>query len=220
MKIVVFSNDRVKVKQKCPELTVCFGSQLVDFIEELDAADVKLDSYINYITNFDKWTMHHYYAMKNREKYPNMFFYYFPTSLFQISKIEEQDKSKVIDYILKTDEKKLNGRWGYLSLILENANVNGEQLYNSISNNRAIINFSNSFPLKEDAKPDFDKPAEICPTCGQRLTEKQIADNMKRFNDRMTAWQEKHDAKIKQITYDGKQASANVKKYRERSASS
>ena len=128
--------------------------------EEIDTTDVKLDSYINYFTNFDKWTMHHYYAMKNREKYPNMFFYYFPTSLFQISKIEEQDKSKVIDYILKMDEKKLNGRWGYLSLVLENANINGEQLYNSISNNRAIINFSNSFPLKEDAKADFDKSIE------------------------------------------------------------
>ena len=65
------------------------------------------------------------------------------------------------------------------------------------------------------ARPDFDKPAEICPTCGQRLTEKQIADNMKRYNAKLTAWQEKHDAKLKQITYDGKQASANVKKYRE-----
>ena len=148
--------NSTKAKNNLNNIKELFGNS----DEELDAADVKLDSYINYITNFDKWTMHHYYAMKNREKYPNMFFYYFPTSLFQISKIEEQDKSKVIDYILKTDEKKLNGRWGYLSLILENANVNGEQLYNSISNNRAIINFSNSFPLKEDAKPDFDKSIE------------------------------------------------------------
>ena len=131
-----------------------------DSDEVMDTTDIKNDSYINYFTNFDKWTMHHYYAMKNREKYPNMFFYYFPTSLFQISKIKEEDKSKVIDYILKTDEKNLNGRWGYLSLVLDNTTINGEQLYNSISNNRAIINFSNSFPLKEDARPDFDKSIE------------------------------------------------------------
>ena len=54
----------------------------------------------------------------------------------------------------------MNGRWGYLPLILENTNISGEQLYNSISNNRAIINFSNSFPLKKNAKPDFDKSIE------------------------------------------------------------
>ena len=127
---------------------------------EFDSTDIKTDSIINYIKNFEKWTIHHYYAMKYREVYPNMFFYYFPNSLFQLSKIKEEDKSKVIDYILKTDEKQMNGRWGYLPLILENTNISGEQLYNSISNNRAIINFSNSFPLKEDAKPDFDKSIE------------------------------------------------------------
>ena len=79
----------------------------------------------------------------------------------------------------------------------------------------SVNRLKDSWRSEKAAKPDFDKPAEICPTCGQRLTEKQIAENMKRFNDRMAAWQEKHDAKIKQITYDGKQASANVKKYRE-----
>lgn len=38
-RIVVFSNDRVTVRQKCQELTVCFGSQLVDVIEEMDSAE-------------------------------------------------------------------------------------------------------------------------------------------------------------------------------------
>ena len=79
----------------------------------------------------------------------------------------------------------------------------------------SVNRLKDSWRSEKTAKPDFDKPAEICPTCGQRLTEKQIADNMKRYNAKLTAWQEKHDAKIKQITYDGKQASANVKQYRE-----
>lgn len=79
----------------------------------------------------------------------------------------------------------------------------------------SVNRLKDSWRSEKTAKPDFDKPAEICPTCGQRLTEKQIADNMKRYYDKLTAWQEKHDAKIKQITYDGKQASANVKQYRE-----
>lgn len=79
----------------------------------------------------------------------------------------------------------------------------------------SVNRLKDSWRSEKAAKPDFDKPAEICPTCGQRLTEKQIADNMKRYNAKLTEWQEKHDAKLKQITYDGKQASANVKKYRE-----
>lgn len=79
----------------------------------------------------------------------------------------------------------------------------------------SVNRLKDSWRSEKTAKPDFDKPAEICPTCGQRLTEKQIADNMKRYNAKLAAWQEKHDAKLKQITYDGKQASANVKQYRE-----
>jgi len=79
----------------------------------------------------------------------------------------------------------------------------------------SVNRLKDSWRSEKAAKPDFDKPAEICPTCGQRLTEKQIADNMMRYNAKLTEWQEKHDTKIKQITYDGKQASANVKKYRE-----
>ena len=79
----------------------------------------------------------------------------------------------------------------------------------------SVNRLKDSWRSEKAAKPDLDKPAEICPTCGQRLTEKQIADNMKRYNAKLAAWQEKHDAKLKQITYDGKQASANAKKYRE-----
>ena len=79
----------------------------------------------------------------------------------------------------------------------------------------SVNRLKDSWRSEKTAKPDFDKPAEICPTCGQRLTEKQIADNMKRYNAKLTEWQEKHDTKLKQITYDGKQASANVKQYRE-----
>ena len=126
-----------------------------DSDDDMDSANIK-DSCINYATNFDKWTMHHYYAMKNREKYPNMFFYYFPRYLFQVSKLNEQEKGKIIEYIFEKEGSVLNGKWGYLSLLLENPNINGEQLFISISNNRGIVNFSNSFPLKEDAKPDFD----------------------------------------------------------------
>ena len=126
------------------------------FEDSDDDIDSTKDTYINFITDFSKWTIHHYYAIKCREKYPNMFFYYFPRSLFKISKIKDKEKSQIIDYIFNSEGKNLNGRWGYLSLLLENPNISGEQLFSSITNNRAIMNFSNSFPLKEDAKPDFD----------------------------------------------------------------
>ena len=127
------------------------------FEDSDDDIDSTKDTYINFITDFGKWTIHHYYAIKCREKYPNMFFYYFPRSLFKISKIKDKEKSQIIDYIFNSEGKNLNGRWGYLSLLLENPNISGEQLFSSITNNRAIMNFSNSFPLKEDALPDFDE---------------------------------------------------------------
>ena len=44
---------------------------------------------------------------------------------------------------------------------MRDQNINGETLYNSVANNRNIINFSNSFPLKEDAKPDFDEEIKL-----------------------------------------------------------
>ena len=142
--------SKTKSNQKLKEL---FG----DSDEDIESINVKNDSYINYATDFNKWTVHHYYAMKNREKYPNMFFYYFPRRLLQIGKIDEKDNSNIIDYIFRTDEKKINGKWGYLSLLLEkNPNISGEQLFNLLSNIRTIVNFSNSYPLKEDAAPDFD----------------------------------------------------------------
>ena len=127
-----------------------------DSDDDTDLMNIK-DSCVNFATNFDKWTIHHYYAMKNREKYPNMFFYFFPRTLFKISRLNNDDKDKIIEYLFKTDGKNINGKWGYLSLLLGNQNINGETLYNSVANNRNIINFSNSFPLKEDAKPDFDE---------------------------------------------------------------
>jgi len=119
------------------------------------------ESCINYATDFDKWTVHHYYAMKKRENFPNMFFYYFPRSLFLMSKISELDKAKIAEYIFNNNNKNLNGKWGYLSLLLDNKNINGVELFNSIYNNRAIVDLSNSFPMKEDAKPDFDKNIEL-----------------------------------------------------------
>ena len=132
----------------------------VELIELFNDSDDELDSLnnnscINYITDFDKWTEHHYYAMKKREKYPNMFFYYFPRSLFLDSKMTEIEKAKVIEYIF--NNKNLNGKWGYLSLVLENNNISGAELFNAISNNRYIIDLSNSFPLREDAEADFDE---------------------------------------------------------------
>ena len=122
-----------------------------DSDDDIESLNIRRDACINYTTDFDKWTVHHYYAMKKREKYPNMFFYYFPRSLFSDSKMSEADKVKIIDYIFNNKNKNLNGKWGYLSLVLDNRNINGAELFNSISNNRVIIDLSNSFPLKEDA---------------------------------------------------------------------
>ena len=131
--------------------------ELFDSDDDIESIDLRKDACINYTTDFDKWTVHHYYAMKKREKYPNMFFYYFPPSLFCEQKMNELDKAKIIDYIFNNKDKNINGKWGFLSLVLDNMNINGVVLFNTICNNRVIIDLSNSFPLKEDADCDFDE---------------------------------------------------------------
>ena len=118
---------------KIQKKTISNNQQLKELFDDSDddmeSADIK-DVCINYTTNFDKWTIHHYYAMKNREKYPNMFFYYFPRTLFKIFKMKEEEKVLVIDYIFNTEGNVLNGKWGYLSLLLDdNPNISGETLY-------------------------------------------------------------------------------------------
>ena len=146
-----------KVKSKTSQQII---EQFNDSDDDLESSNITREACINYTTDFDKWTVHHYYAMKKREKYPNMFFYYFPRSLFRVSKMNEIDKAKIIDYIFNNKDKNINGKWGYLSLVLDNININGAELFNSICNNRAIIDLSNSFPLKEDVEPDFDENIE------------------------------------------------------------
>ncbi len=42
--------------------------QLFDSDDDIDSMNIIKDSCINYAANFDKWTVHHYYAMKNRNK--------------------------------------------------------------------------------------------------------------------------------------------------------
>ena len=105
-----------------------------DSDDDIDSLDTVREACINYTTDFDKWTVHHFYAMKKREKYPNMFFYYFPRSLFRASKMSEKDKAKIIDYIFNNNEKNINGKWGYLSLLLDSQNICGAELFTSICN--------------------------------------------------------------------------------------
>ena len=158
--------------------------------DDIDSLDTVREACINYTTDFDKWTVHHFYAMKKREKYPNMFFYYFPRSLFRASKMSEKDKAKIIDYIFNNNEKNINGKWGYLSLLLDSQNICGAELFTSICNNRVIINLSNSFPLKEDAKCDFDeninKKVENILESKRELYNKVLADFENYLNEQMS----------------------------------
>ena len=68
------------------------SSKIIELFNDSDGDDIESfnngrEACINYMTDFDKWTVHHYFAMKKREKFPNMFFYYFPRSLFSGSKM-------------------------------------------------------------------------------------------------------------------------------------
>lgn len=56
-----------------------------------------------------------------------------------------------------------------------------------------------------------DKPAEICPTCGQKLTEKQIADNMLRYKDREKAFIADKEQTLSKIKECGTKAQETAK---------
>ena len=161
-----------------------------DSDDDIDSLGMGKEACINYTTDFDKWTVHHYYAIKKREKYPNMFFYYFPRSLFRPSKMSEKDKAKIVDYIFNNKEKNINGKWGYLSLLLDNPNICGAELFTTICNNRVIIDLSNSFPLKEDAECDFDEDinnkVENILESKRELYNNVLADFENYLNEQMT----------------------------------
>ena len=131
---------------------------------------------INYSNEFDKWTIFHYFAMKKRHEYPNMFFFYFPRSLFKLCKITEIDKQKIIDYIFHHKGEEINGNWGYLSLLIDNPNLSGEEIHKLIYMNNTI-NITNSFPLNEKSMPNFDE--EIAEKVKKILEErKSLYDNV------------------------------------------
>ena len=55
-----------KVKSKISQKII---EQFNDSDDDLELSNITREACINYTTDFDKWTVHHYYAMKKREKY-------------------------------------------------------------------------------------------------------------------------------------------------------
>jgi len=101
----------------------------------------------NLFRNFDKWTKIHYYALKNRCNYPNLFFNYFSKDGDVNDYFSEEDRKEILSLIKKYGDK-VNGNWGLISVSLKNKN--GISIYKMI-NSSAFYNSTFSVGLFQSA---------------------------------------------------------------------
>jgi hypothetical protein len=111
----------------------------------------------NLFKDFDDWSKFHYFAMKNRAQYPNLFFYYFPYDGY-LKEHMNREEIGIILTALKKHKNEIKGMWGFLSILLENKN--GIRLYEWLSNSE-YFDSSLSMPCKQEGKPDFSKTVMV-----------------------------------------------------------
>lgn len=124
----------------------------------------------NYFEDFTLWTKIHYYAIKNRKFYPNLFFFHFPFSGVLVKEMTEDERQKIFTF-MSIHKSKINGMWGYLSLLLDNKN--GIEIYYTI-NQTEFFESSISFPCFQERGCDFDKGLKD-------KSEKILSDNNNKY---------------------------------------
>ena len=107
---------------------------------------------LNYFNDFSLWSQLHYFSFTNREKYPNMFLFYFPINGFLIKDFKTNEREKILNLIDKYEDNEINGMWGYISLELECKN--GITIYEEI-NKSEFAKPSISYPCFQDRKCTF-----------------------------------------------------------------
>ena len=102
---------------------------------------------------FPKWEKLKYFALKNREKFPNLFFYFFNYKGIITKNFSKEDIKKLISFLTSNSNsnssKKYNGLWGFVSLYFENKN--GIEIFKYISK-LEIFNSGFSVPCVQDGK--------------------------------------------------------------------
>jgi hypothetical protein len=108
---------------------------------------------------FPEWNKLKYFALKKREIYPNLFFYYFNFNGIITKNLSKDDKKKLISFLTNSNSSKIkyNGLWGFVSLYFENKN--GIEIFNSISK-LEIFNSGISIPCIQDGKP-YDEKTKV-----------------------------------------------------------
>ena len=107
---------------------------------------------LNYFNDFSLWSQLHYFAFANREKYPNMFLFYFPINGFLIKEFKTNEREKILNLIDKYEDNEINGMWGYISLELECKN--GISIYEEI-NKSEFAKPSISYPCFQDRNCNY-----------------------------------------------------------------
>jgi hypothetical protein len=104
---------------------------------------------MDWFLNFHLWTTTHYFAFKNRKRYPNMFFFYFSQDGRIDPILTKKDINLFINYT-RAEKRHLSGMWGYLSLKFNEKS--GLSLYKYILSTEYMRPEYN-FPLYQDALP-------------------------------------------------------------------
>jgi hypothetical protein len=113
--------------------------------------------HIDLFHDFDRWTIIHYYAFKQRNKYRNLFYHYFSASGI-IDEIFSTEDMKELIHLIKKYGKNLNGMWGFLSLVF--LNKNGISIYKAV-NKSHFYNHLCSASCYQDGDPSFSKKIKV-----------------------------------------------------------
>ena len=127
---------------------------------------------LNYFNDFSLWSQLHYFSFTNREKYPNMFLFYFPINGFLIKDFKTNEREKILNLIDKYEDNEINGMWGYISLELECKN--GITIYEEIIKSE-FAKPSISYPCFQDRKCTFS-------SFNDEKIYKIFADNLEKYN--------------------------------------
>lgn len=108
--------------------------------------------------NLEKWDKVKYFAFKKRNKYPNLFFYYFNEQGIVNKEFSDFEKNKIKN-IITNNSKKYNGLFGYFSLMF--TFKCGLEIFKFISK-LEIFSASISFPCIQEGKP-FNEEIRVIP---------------------------------------------------------
>jgi hypothetical protein len=136
-----------------------------------------MEGIIDWFINFNLWTTNHYFAFKNRNKYPNMFFFYFSKQGTVVPNLSKKEIKLFINYS-RAERRNISGMWGFISLKF--SDKSGLALYKAIAKTD-YMRPEYSFPCYQMASP-FSKELEVFYIKNKELFKESLIENESLFS--------------------------------------